>query len=350
MATMSSGETIVPCPTCGVNLSIPASLATSLVACPICQTHVALASSPLPIDPVGGDASAVDASTRTTRESVRPPHKAMRYESMVLHGLLLLAAVSIAGYAIQRAVSPASTKTSSTTAPAPRAIVAPAAPSYEEGDLAVLTSTSRSEVFLAIHEADWDELIQAMAHLDKTKLAKLIVQGKIVSAPVGTRVSVVSPADRVTKRLKVRVEEKEAAGAEGWVELDWLHRDRPKPFAARAETSLAEAKSDAPASKDKVQLIVEPERPVRAPSDPQTDYSSGAAFDNPPQGMQTKNGRSSFQNPAQGPTRRPAPTLRRPPGMAPRGSAPNVPDPSFENPRAETPRPEMPVEKAQTPQ
>jgi hypothetical protein len=264
----------------------------------------------------------------------------MRYESMVMHVLLILVAVALAGYALQRSLrEPAPAVDRSAGAPASKTS---AAPSLQAGDGAVLSSGSRQEIFVARREGDFTAMRDAVGSYDRTKLAKMITQGKILSAPKGTRVTVVSAA---ADTREINIQEGDNQGAQGWVDMRWLRPLLPADLARSAAKQAATLKRDAPPPKTAPQVIAEPEKPAPRPTDPVTDFDTGAAFDRPSDGMRTSGARGQFHNPPSMKTRPGSTPATGMPRRAPNSSARNAPDPSFENPSSEPARPVMPLEK-----
>jgi hypothetical protein len=202
---------------------------------------------------------------------------------------------------------------------------------------------------LAHRESDFKDMKEAVGTYDKPRLAKLITQGKILSVSKGTRVSIVAAGEGVRE---VNVQEGESVGAQGWVDVGWLRPLQPADLAARAAKRQAVAKRQSPEAQGAVQVITEPEKSVRRPGDPSADFETGAAFDNPSQGMRTQNSRGAFENPPQGPSRAPSTPADRMRRFGSPGGAPGRPDPSFENPSSEHGAPagaSMPREKNEAP-
>jgi hypothetical protein len=339
MSTASADARVVPCPTCGVNLSIPAALSAPLVACPVCQTRIAVPVAAGQIASGGVAAATRHIDGPATRIGSGSTRKAMRYESMALCGLLVIAGTSIAAYALHLASSPAPVAPPDDVEVVTRAApAAPKTPTLHRGGEAILSPRARGEVFLALDPSASGEITDAQVLGDKTKLAKLITSGKAASTPSGTRVKIIELEDT---RAKVRVLDGDISGTEGWAPSSLLRPVRAADLSAPPSRTRVLGRPPAqPAEKTAEKAVKEFEAP-KMPVDPATGFDSGELFDNPSEGMRTNGRRGNFEHPTHARPRPPSsstfdnPSNANPapgPGMAPRASASNVPDPSFENP------------------
>lgn len=129
------------------------------------------------------------------------------------------------------------------------------------GDVAVLAS-EQNEVLVAVDDSAEERLLKYSRAMDATGVAQLVAQGRVLVAPAGTRVRIISPR---TLTVEARILDGKYAGKEVIVINEFLQRQSPGRLSVSVvNTRIEPFKSN---NKDAYAILVDVkntgDRPVR---------------------------------------------------------------------------------------